>query len=42
MKRTLQIKIKVLSFTKPKMFGIAFGTGQEQRWEHDHEIVSRS
>ena len=24
-----------------KTFGIAFGTGQEQRWEHDSEIVSR-
>lgn len=42
MKRTLQIQIKVLSFTKPKTFGIALGTGQEQRWEHDSEIVSRN
>ena len=25
-----------------KTFGIAFGAGQEQIWEHDSEIVSRS
>lgn len=27
---------------QPKIFGIGFGTGQEWRWEHDKEIVSRN